>query len=59
MGSIYTRHVHQMSPELLEGKIYIFNNFEVWRAGELYKISDHSFVVRLNANSTIIPVLEE
>lgn len=59
MGSIYPRHVHQMSLELLEGKIYIFNNFEVWRASELYKISYHSFLVRLNANSTITPVLEE
>ena len=59
MGSIYTGHIHQFSMELLEGKIYIFNNFEVWRVGERYKISDHSFLIRLNGNSTITHVSDE
>ena len=59
MGSIYTRHVYQFSMELLGGKIYIFNNFEKWRAGKRCKISDHSFLIRLNGNSTITHVSEE
>lgn len=45
--------------KIIEDKIYMFNSFEVWRAGELYKISDHSFLIRVNANSTITSVLEE
>ena len=55
MGSIYTRHIHQFSTEILEGNIYIyiFNDFEVWKAGERYKISG------LNENSTITPASEE
>ena len=40
-------------------QIYIFNNFEAWKAGERYKISDHSFLIRLNGNSTITHLSEE
>ena len=59
MRLIYTRHIHQFSMELLEGKIYIFNDFEVWRVGECYKNLDHSFLIRLSGNSTITLVSEE
>lgn len=59
MGSINARHIHQISPGLLEGKIYLFNDFEVWRAGDQYKISDHLFLIRLNPNSKITPVQEK
>ena len=59
MGSIYIRQIHQFSMDILEGNIYIFNDFEVWRAewkvwrGERYKISG------LNENSTITPASKE
>lgn len=58
MGSIYNRYIDQFSMEVLKGKIYIFNDFELWRAGERYKISEHSFLIWMNGNSTITPVSE-
>lgn len=40
-------------------KIYVFNDFEVRRVGDHYKISKHAYTILLNDHSTIIQISDE
>lgn len=50
--------LHRFRNKLIEGRIFIIRDFDVFRSGNLYRLSDHQYIIRFT-DSTFIEEVDE
>ncbi|KAL8507948.1 hypothetical protein ACS0TY_018482 [Phlomoides rotata] len=58
-GSIHHQLLYKFREKLNEGQIFFIRDFEVFRSGSHYKLTDHEYMIRFTDATTFEEVVEE